>query len=368
MIVATRLVIPVLAVLVSTANISAQAPVEHIFVKDTRKQRALETVSDQKLNLARRLIRDKAYLSASAILEQLYEENDSDVVVINLLLNCYDHLGYAAKTELVARRMIEHQPEHPGYHIRLAEALARQSRPDEARAEYRQCLALTPDSNLNQHQAVLQSMMTNGFEDEALKHIDSLREHTSDKRLFALERGALLEQSRQYSEAAREFFAVLSDSGSTVANAEKKLQALLEYPNTSQEIEQTLLTLMRDSANARAASLLSGFYLKSERFDQAFDYAVIRDSLQNLNGAVLLSYVRDCRERKLYEQVIRMAGYIISHYPENPIAGETYFLYADALVELGRPDQAKAVYDTIYASFPRLEDKAAALYNIANIS
>ncbi len=334
-----------------------------------RERPAIEVAStaEQKINLARRLMRDRAHLAASAILEQLYEENEANPVVINLLLNCYEHLGYAGKAEIISRRQVERHPGNVTYRLRLAEAVARQSRLDEARSIYRETLALLPDSNQDQCRLVVRSLIDNGLEDEALAVIDSARTRLGDPRVFAFARGEVLERQRKYRLAALEFCVVLPDSGGTGIEAEKKLQALLEYPESSKEAEQVLLELMNSEANVRAASVLLTYYLKVQRFDRAFEFAVVRDSLQDLQGAFLLSYIRDCRERAQYREAVRMAQYVLGRRSDNPIIGETYFVYADALVHLGRYQHAVAVYDSIFTTFPRPEDKAAALYGIGEV-
>ena len=70
----------------------------------------------EQINLARKLMAGRNYEGASAILEVLYEENSSNSTVINNLINCYDHLKFYGKTEIIIGRQIEKYPNNIHYH------------------------------------------------------------------------------------------------------------------------------------------------------------------------------------------------------------------------------------------------------------
>ena len=350
------------------------APVAH--AEETQKVRVLDaklikhtpgSEAEQKIRLARKLMKQKSYEGASALLETLYEQDRENPVVVNLLFICYNRLGYLLKAEALSRRLVERNPENYVYRLRLAEILAKQARLEEAESAYREAVSLIPHNNVPQHRAILRSMTGHGFESMALALIDTARTRLADSALFALDRGEIFERQNDYRQASQEFFAALEDSGRTASDAEKKLLALLDYPESSAEVEKSLLEQADMKVNVRAAKILSSFYLKAERFDRAFDFAVMQDSLEGRKGSSLLNFMRSSRERKLYHQLARMAEHILSRYDNHPIIGETYFLYGDALVQLGRFDDAIATYDTIFATFPRVQDKAEALYCIGDI-
>ncbi len=324
--------------------------------------------TDQKIRLARDLIRKKNFEAAAALLETVYEQNPTHPVAINLLFTCYSRLGYLLKAEELSRRLVEKNPKNFIYRLRLAEILARQSRPEEAQAEYNRTLALLKDNNVPSYRSVLQSMIAYGFEEAALKLIDTARKRSGDSTLFALDRGEILAKHNDYPHATQEFFAVLSDSGRTGSEAEKKILSFLYYPESAKEVERILLEKALKNVNLRAAKILSAYYLKTEQFDRAFDFAIMRDSLEGRTGTPLLLYLRSCQERELYPEVARMASYILKHYPsDHPVAGEAFFLYAEALAHQGKYAEAIKVYDSIYASFPFVKDKAEALYRIGDI-
>jgi len=362
------LLLVALGVFLGSAPIIHAEDVPKVRVIDAKISRhAPDSEIDQKVRLARRLMRDNNHQAASALLETLYEQDAENPVVVNLLLTCYNRLGYFTKADALCRRLIESDPENYVYRLRLAEILARQAKLDDAKLVYGEVLSLVQQNNIPQYRTILQSMTNHGLESMALALIDTVREKLADPVLFAFDRGEILKRQNNYRQAALEFFTVLEDSGRVAVDAENKLLALLDYQESSAEVEVALLEQVEKYVNVRAAKILSSFYLKAERFDRAFEFAVMQDSLEGQKGGALLNYMRSCWERKLYRQTARMAEYILKSYQNHATIGETWFLYAAALAQLGRFDDAITAYDTILCSFPRMQDKAEALYNIGDI-
>ncbi len=322
---------------------------------------------DQRVQLARKLIREGNYEAASALLEALYEQDQDNPVILNQLLSCYEQLGYLVKAEELARRFVERYPQNVTYRVKLAEVLVKQGKMEDAEAAYREAVSLLQQGSVSSYQMVLQSLMRHSFETTALALIDTVRLKLHDSTLFALERGTILGQQNRYRDAAFEFFAVLDDTGRQASDAENKLLSLLDYPESSAEVQQALLGQTGRAVSSRAAKILSSFYLQTEQYDRAIDFALLQDSLEGQTGTPLVNFVHSCRERRLYHEAARIAEYILSRYQDSPIVGETYFLYADVLVQLGRFEAAIATYDSIAALSPRTQDKAEALFLIGNV-
>ncbi|HWR83851.1 MAG TPA: tetratricopeptide repeat protein, partial [Candidatus Deferrimicrobium sp.] len=99
----------------------------------------------------------------------------------------------------------------------------------------------------------------------------------------------------------------------------------------------------------------------------AFAFAVLQDSLGGRTGQPLLHFMRTCQERKHFQQVARMGEYALGRFRQNGFPADAHFVYADALVHLGRYTDAIGVYDTVVASFPVMADKAEALYQIGDV-
>ncbi|MDF1545144.1 MAG: tetratricopeptide repeat protein [bacterium] len=321
----------------------------------------------QKLSLARKLIDSKNWQGAAAVLEGLYETNPTHGVVVNQLMQCLDHLKQYPKAVDLVKRQIARQTNNFHLHLRLAEYFVKQDSLDAAMSVYNQTIGMVINNNIGSYQSIINNMVLFGFQDRAIDLIDSLRLTLTDSSLFALQRGGILEQKREYREATREFYMLLGDSSRSAINAENKIISLLEFPTSSDAALEVLTNAVDKSADQKLYKILSDFYLKKQQFEPAFEYAVRRDSTGNQKGVGLLSFLRNCRERDLHEETIRMARYILNNIQNSPILPETYFIYAGALAEAARYDEAISVYDTIFASLPRPQDKASALFEIGRI-
>ena len=332
---------------------------------EERQRRAEFT---EKLTTARRLLRARQYQPAADLLETLYQEYPGEEVVQSLLMTCYRNLSQYAKVEMLARRVVEKNPRRVNYWVWLAEALAEQGKADEAAEAYRQAVRNLPVFSTSMLRQVISSMRTNGLEDGALRLIDSLRLVTGDALLFAVERGEVLESRREYAAAAREYLpALATDTTIEAAEAERRLLALLSFPESAAETEAVLLAEGERLSGRRAVRLLAAHYLKSGNLDRAYEFAIRQDSLEGGNGAVLVQYLRECRERKLWPALVRMASYMLSRPGRFPGEMEARFLYGEALTEMGRYDEAVAVYEALLQRAVVGLDSADALYALGRL-
>jgi len=319
------------------------------------------------LQLARQLMASQDYQSAADILELLYESDTSNTIVSNSLKSCYEHLKQYAKGELLLVRLSQQFPDNISYKINLAENLVHQGKLEEGKKLYNSLLASFQPDNPIMFTNVVRSMIDCDLEEEALGIIDKLRQQSGNVALMAVERAGILEQKRDYSGAALEYFGVLKDTAQTGNSAEKGLQALLDFDESSTPTEKALLSKISVDSSGRALKVLSAYYLKTGRYDNAFKFALRQDSATGFTGASLIQYLRGCMERKLYHQAIRMAEYVITNIKDEPYVDEFYYRYAESLEELGNYDRAIKVYDTIFAAFPREQDHAEAVYRIGRI-
>ena len=323
---------------------------------------------DERVKLARRLIRIKEYSNATSLLEAVYEENPADPVVQNLLKSCYDILGQHAKAELLIKKIVEREPDVLSHRTYLAELLAKMGRTEESKEAYDKAIALIEPDNLLNQSLLIHSMVSCGQEDLALERIDEARTISNRPTLFALERGMILEGKRRYEDATEEYLSILdSDTARQIGNAERRLMAMLEFSGSSKEVESVLMNLADTTAGERTLNLLADFYIKSGHFDKGFNYALLQDSLAGFNGQPLLNFIGQCRHRKSWEQVARMADYILQRYPQEPFVTEVSAQQADALAQLGRSDEAIAAYERVFDGADQDRTKGDALCGIGEV-
>ncbi|MEW6410873.1 MAG: tetratricopeptide repeat protein [Candidatus Zixiibacteriota bacterium] len=319
------------------------------------------------INFCRGLMRERNYEGASALLETLYEKYPDNTVVISLLIQCYDQLQYYTKAAEIIQRYLKNYPDNFNMRLLYAEVLAKQGELDRSEDIYRQVAESIAVSNVIRLQAIVQSMVRHNLGDRIILFIDSLRALASDSTLFAIQRGSVLESKKLYREAVLEYYPLLRDTSRTGNDAEKRIMDLLDFADSQQQAEEGLLAQSDLPENARALKILSTYYLKSGRFDEAFDFTVSRDSLEGFDGGTLLSYMQTCLERKLYQQAARMGEYLFGRREIYRPGSEVYLVYADALVRLHRYDEAIAVLDDLFATAQEDGVRVEALYALGLI-
>jgi len=318
-----------------------------------------------RVTMARRLIRIRDYRGASALLESVYEVDPDNTIVQNLLLSCYLQLQYYVKAEILTRRLIDKAPSDVSRWLVLAEVLTDQGKRDEGQAAYRKTLSLIADEDHNMFSLIIRSMIVHNVEEVALELIDTARAKAGDPRLYASDRGSILEKRKEYLQAAREYLpSLVEDTTMSAQDAESKLLALLAFPESSPDVEKVLLAWAKERASVRILQLLSSHYLKANRFDDAFRFALQQDSLEGKKGQSLLQFMRQCQDRKEFSQVVRMGEYYLQEYPESQDACDVSFQYAEALGETGQTERAIAVYQRIAAAYPDSQKEADALLGV----
>jgi tetratricopeptide (TPR) repeat protein len=322
---------------------------------------------NDKIMVVRGLLRQNNYDGASALLEELYQRNPANELVYNLLRECYTRLSFWPKLEALTVRFARQYPYRYYYQQYLGEALAKMGRKDESVAAYKAALGIIQREDTTGVNIVFDRMMADGFDEAIIGAIDSIRTVSSAPTAFALQRGKVLENRKQYVPAAMEFFALLGTENTLAVQAERRLHALLGFEESSNQVEKALLAQTETAANVRAFKVLSSFYLSKDDFRTASSFVIKQDSAEGYQGNSLVNFMRSCAERRLYSEAVSTGEYIIGRYAGKPFICDVYLTYAQALTGLGRTSEAIAAYDTVAAKFPGTPAQCEAIYGIGSI-
>lgn len=323
--------------------------------------------SDERITAARQLIRSKNYEGAAALLETIYESDPTNEIAANLLRSCYQELRYHDKLSLLLSQQAERNPHNLHYRLSLAETFLGQGKIEQARLEYEKLIQTITKGGQFELLIVIRSLIGHNQFDMALDYIQQQRTQTSNPQLYRLEEGIILEKQRRYRDAALIYLPLAAaDSTPIGSDAERRLMAMLEFGESSLQVEQTLKENLAAVTGARTASLLVAYYLRDGRFEDAFAFAIRQDSLERAKGLALVSYIRQCIDRKAFPQAIRMAEYFSVSYPSNPMLNEVNLRHGQALAEVGRFDEAIAKLQLSFSS-PNPQDKADAYLSIGTI-
>lgn len=322
-----------------------------------------QPIDKDKIAFARRLIAAKKYQEAADLLEIQYESDPDNDLVQNLLRSCYDQLQQYAKAEILIRRIIEKNPRSIGHLLSLAELLVKLDNRSDALGVYNDVARLVRTGDPGRFLVLVKSLLQSGLDDRALVRIEEARQSFADADLFAIERGGILEKRREYRQAAEEYLPLLEQDTTSQANrAEKKLMALLQFEESSEPVEELLVSTADSTSGVRIMRLLSDHFLKAGRFEDAFAYVLRQDSLEGATGFPLVGFMRRCQERRRWTQAARMAETILEQYPGSGFEVEVSFEYARALAELDRAVEAIEVYSRLMERSPDQQTQTDALY------
>jgi tetratricopeptide (TPR) repeat protein len=319
------------------------------------------------MDLVRQLIATGAYMTAADLLEDMYSKQPENQEIISLLLNCYEQLKAYPKAELFLQSKIEASPFNLYYHDRLLDLYLKMGEDSLVDKQIDDMLQRFP-GNPDIYQMIINKLTGAGYNDKAGEFIDRGRGQFGSDALFAMEAATLDEIKGDYYQAVMEYFKVIDRDSSSAINVDRKMAALIRYPGAPPDIIVALNDILDSLPNNKMASkFLQETYIQNNQFDKAFNLSLKFDSLSQSDGRELFKYMRQCRERKLYEQVVKAAEYIERLDNKNVPYADYKFYYAEALAGLGRYDEAIARYKEIAKEYPRPNDKAEALLKIGNV-
>jgi len=319
------------------------------------------------MDLVRQLITTGAYMSAANLLEDMYAKQPGNQEVINMLLTCYEHLKAYPKAELFIKNKLEETPFHLYYHERLLDLYLKMGEDSLVDKQIENILSRFP-GNPDIYQLIINKLTGAGYNEKASEFITRGRSEFSSGNLFAMEAAALYEIKGDYYLAVMEYFKVIDKDTLSAKNVDRRMATLIRYPGAPPDIILALHDILDSIPNNKMASkFLQETYVQNNQFDKAFDLSLKFDSLSSSDGRELFKYMRLCRERKLYTQVIKAAEYIEQLNSKNIPYADYKFYYAEALTGLGRYDEAVTLYYKIANEYPSPRDKAEALLKIGNI-
>lgn len=320
-----------------------------------------------RLAMVRQMVAQGAYISAVSILESIHNGEPSNAAVIDLMLTCYVELKNYDKAELLLKERLKQSPDDFRARYKLLELYLKTGTDS--------LIDRTVDSTLTRYPgnpdiiySIIRMVFTSGDTERAMKLIERGRKEFKKDYLYALEAASILERKGNYFDAVQEYFKIIRNDSVRFPEADRGIAELIRYRGAPPEIIRALQAILKSKPDDfYALKILEETFIKNNQFAEAFEISVRMDSLSQSDGMELFQYLRQCRERKLYEQVVKMAEYIDRKYSGNWTLSEYKFYYGEGLVGLGRFHEALANYQKIVNSYPQPRDKVEALLRMAKI-
>lgn len=332
-----------------------------------KNPQSIDQELQRKIMFARKLIAARNYDGAASFLEVLYETEQNNSVVINLLRQCYTQLKLYFKLEELIKKQIESNPNNLGFYLSLAELSAQQGKDDEALAHYKKAASLINGINRVRFQLFIQSMLTYNLEADAEKYILGWRKESGDNSLLGDKMGLIYERKKEYDKAMAEYCPMLADSSRIGNNVEKEIVELLLFEDSAPIAEEYLLEQNKKELNIRVVKILAMHYIRSGQLDKSFAFTKLRDSLSEKNGNSLISYMHTCKREKLFDESIRMGVYLLSQYDQPAIRNRARFLIAESYTNKQQYEKSLQIYNEIFETTKSVREKTDALYYTAKV-
>jgi tetratricopeptide (TPR) repeat protein len=333
-------------------------------------QDSVRVVTDRKpdrLAMVRQMVAQGAYISAIGILEEIHKEEPNNPAVIDLMLTCYTELKAYDKGEALLKEQLKIHPDEFRMRYKLLELYLNSGADSLVDGTINDFLAQFP-GNPDLYFAIVRMIFNSGNAERTMRLINQGRKEFNRDYLYGIEAASILERKGNYYDAVMEYYKIIRNDSTRAPEADRGIAELIRYRGAPPEVIRALQTILKERPDdLYALRVLREAYIKNSQYTEAFDISIKLDSLSQSTGMELYQYLRQCRERKLYEQVVKISEYIDRKYVDNPTISEYKFFYGEGLAGLGRFREALTNYQKIIDTYPKKRDQVEALMRMAKI-
>ncbi|MFQ5606419.1 MAG: tetratricopeptide repeat protein [Candidatus Zixiibacteriota bacterium] len=330
-----------------------------------------------RLQTARNQMKLGDYVGAADLLELIYRDYPLDPRVVNLLRDCYVKLKRYFSAIEILKRQFEAQPLILTPLYDMADVYFKAGKGDSALLQVEYIMGYAKDAGEVSRYSfglkrTMQLLLDNWQDTLTLTYARSLRDISSDSVLFAEVVAEALERQRDFRGSTREAFKLLridtTKEGQRRRRGDLILAQLLSFPDAQPQVTRELKETLEDNpTDTLALKYLAELYMKTENFEPAFEMYARFDSLSKSDGRQLMTYLRECYDRKLYTQARRMGEFILDSYPKSPILVSTRFFLAHSLHHEGDFEAALRMFELIGRQAVSETDRAEAVFNSGEI-
>jgi tetratricopeptide (TPR) repeat protein len=325
------------------------------------------TPADQDMATARQLMARGAFLSAVDFIEDLVAKYPDDPRAADLLMSCYLELKAYDRAESYIKGRIENNPTNLKYYVTLMSLYIKTGNDSSLTQTVEDAIGLFPGEQ-GIYGTLIRILLDYNRPDIAMGLIQKARSQFALNDLFGFEAGEIYEVRMDYGRAVYEYLRAAEKDSVSAETADRKLALLVRYPGAAPKaiaaLNQYLDSLPDNTIALR--TLLEAYSLNGQ-YSDAFHVCIRLDSLGDGEGRELFAYIRQCRERKLYAEVIATGDYMVAKKIRNSSFSQAQFYYAEALTALGQINRALEQYRELASHVEVRRDRAEALLRIGDI-
>lgn len=162
----------------------------------------------------------------------------------------------------------------------------------------------------------------------AIKYLEEAKKNSQNPTQFSYQLAQIYSVSMDYTNAAEEYCSVLISFPKQLDYIKRRMETYLFSPGG---LEQSIDVAKKYENNSAVSELLIFLFIKSNRFDDAYNLVLDLDKQQNANGLLIYNFANDAYLNNEFSTSSEAFKYIIDNYSDSPFAINSRIGYAKTL-------------------------------------
>ncbi|MFC1562136.1 tetratricopeptide repeat protein [candidate division KSB1 bacterium] len=273
--------------------------------------------NEQKLKLAQAFERQGEYERAMEFYKELYQSQPNNAVYGNYYARMLENMKMYEEWIALLDTMILHTMSRPNLMAEKGRALYLWDHEQQAYDIWEEVIQLDP-KNSNNYRTVASVQYRVRLYEDAIQTYLRCREELNQPNLYANELANLYSYRRNFGKSTEEWLNWVSIDKRYFAMAERAING---FPPDSAVVAQVTAALERivadSSNNADFRRLLSGYYIKNNEYEKAFESYKILDYMTRATGNQILAYANQVYQVGRPVFAIDAYTYFIETYPNS---------------------------------------------------
>jgi len=291
------------------------------------------------------------------ILESLHQSSPGKASFYRKLKEAYESVKrYEDALRLLDGRMGENP--RPSQLSEKARLLYLNGEEEAASQTWDDAIALAPEQP-STYRVVYQTLVEIRRFKDAIAILREARTTLDNEALFRTELAYLYGLDGQHRNAMREYVAMLSRGPERLALVRNRLQSFVEQGEGIESSIEVLTTAVENSPlNPAYRELLAWLYMKTDRYDEAYDVYRALDRLQKQKGKTLFTFGQKAADANKFAVATSAYEAILKHHPEASVAadaqralGHAYRQWAETTTTARQPEDSTSRYDSARTAY-----------------
>lgn len=287
--------------------------------------------ADIKFKLAQSHERAGNYEAAVKLYEELFAKDSSNIVFFESLKRTYLQLKRNEDAIALIQQKLSTTPQDIGLLAQLGSIYLRISDEPKAVSTWERAIAVNP-SNEATYRIVASAMIESRAFERAITTYKRGRDACNNPSLFTSDLAYLYSIMLNYTEATREYLAMLKENPAQLGYVQSRLASFTSRPeglNGAQRVVEQASAA--ETNNTTLLYLLSWLYMEGKNYQKAFDVVKQIDVRTNAGGKEIFTFAEKALKEKANDVAMDAYQTIIKQYPSFPQLAQAKYGYAQAL-------------------------------------